>query len=241
MTLKHCNGCDEDKKLSEFNFHKTGLDAGKPLSRCRICDNKARSTWRKGNLAKSRATVRKSKYRHGVKPASENKSCSAYLGCVIAETVLSHEFPGFVRMPYGYPGYDYDCPKGFKIDVKSRCRDHQKNKNDVWAFAIRKNKVPHFFLCIAWTDRESLVPEHLWLIPGYLVNDKMTFSITDSPKSLIKWSEYERSLKNVLECCNRLVSNETLWDRYQETQEFGDLTRYLKHAAYLRIVDGLKK
>jgi len=204
MTLKHCNGCGEDKELKEFNINKTGRRAGKPRSRCKQCNSIQSSDWKKANPGKSRKLNRESRYRHGVKPAVDNKSCTVYLGCVIAETVLSHEFPGFVRMPYGNPDYDYDCPKGFKIDVKSSCRRHHGDWNDYWEFAIRKNKVSNFFICIAWKDRKSLVPEHLWMIPGYLVNDKITFSITDSSKSLAKWSKYERSLKNVLNCCDKL-------------------------------------
>lgn len=237
MTLKHCNGCDEDKELSEFNFNKSGKRIGKPLSQCKNCLNLKSSIWYKVNIKKAKATrsawqksnpdkiklandtwhnanrekVRKSgresSYRHGAKPASENKSCATYLGCVIAETVLSHEFPGFKRMPNGNPGYDYVCPKGYKIDVKSGCKQCYNYVTDSWYFSINKNKAPSFFLCIAWDNRESLNPAHLWLIPGWLVNEKTGFRITDSPKVLARWSQYERPLENVLECCSKLRVN----------------------------------
>jgi hypothetical protein len=107
-------------------------------------------------------------------------------------------------MPYGNKGYDYDCPKGFKIDVKSRCRHSVISYNDHWLFPIKKNKVADYFLCIAFDNRENLNPEHLWLIPGCMVNDKFGICITDSPEKLVKWSKYERPLDNVLECCNKL-------------------------------------
>lgn len=234
MTLKHCNGCDEDKPLTEFYFHKTGRSTGKPFSKCKGCTKNASLVWAKANPEKSKAFSRawknsnsekvkainrawynndpekarklgrENSYRHGSKPALENKSCSLYLGCVIAETILAHEFPGFVRMPPGNPDYDYDCPKGFTIDVKSSCRYHPKAGSERWSFQIRKNKVANYFLCIAFDERKTLNPEHLWLIPGDVVNEKMAIRITDSPKSLSKWSQFERPLDNVLNCCNKM-------------------------------------
>jgi hypothetical protein len=219
MTLKHCNGCGEDKDLTEFNFHKSGQRIGKPISHCKVCKNNASSDWYKANSERSKARdrawkksnperakeyCRESSYRRGAKPATENKSCPAYLGCVIAETVLSHEFPGFKRMPYGNKGYDYDCTKGFKIDVKSGCRNCHENLTDRWIFTIRKNQIADYFLCIAFDNRKLLNPEHIWLIPGNLVNSTIGFSVSDLPKSLAKWSQYERPLENVLKCCNKL-------------------------------------
>jgi hypothetical protein len=225
MTLKHCNGCDTDKELKEFWVRKSGRGAGKPLSQCKECNGVASINWRKANpekvktgkqnwnnlnREKTRKHHRDAHYRKGGKSAAKNKLCTAYLGCIISETVLAHEFPGFKRMPNCNPDYDYECPKGLFVDVKSSCRVHRKQGHDYWYFAIKKNKVPHFFICIAWKDRETLVPEHLWLIPGYLVNEKKGIGITPTAKSLSKWSKYERPLGNVLECCNKLRGDEKL-------------------------------
>jgi hypothetical protein len=219
METKHCNGCGGDKELSEFTFHKSGRSIGKPFSRCKTCANSATMNWNKKNKDKrrhysqlwrkadperARKVVRECNYRRGSKPASENKSCAAYLGVVIAETVLAHEFPGFKRMPNNNPDYDYECPKGFKIDAKSSCRRQSDHGNDSWRFNVNNNQVADYFLCIAFDNRKNLNPEHIWLIPGDVVNDKMSISITDSPKSLAKWSQYERPLENVLECCSKL-------------------------------------
>lgn len=204
MTLKHCNGCGEDKELKEFHIRKRGLKTGL-CSQCKKCTNLKSSNWYRNNLEKARKQKRESRYRRGLRsPAQLNKSCATYLGCVIAETVLSHEFPGFKRMPPGNPDYDYECPKGFLIDVKSSCRSHPKEGNDFWQFQIGGNKKPHFFLCLAFNNRDLLNIEHLWLIPGYLVNMKKNLAITDSPKGLAKWSKYERSLKNALACCDKM-------------------------------------
>jgi hypothetical protein len=220
LEMKHCNGCGDDKELTEFYVRKSGLRIGKPRSLCKKCDyasgvewKKANpekvkainSAWRKTNPEKARKSCRDSTYRHGRKPATENKSCSTYLGVIIAETVLAHEFPGFKRMPNCNPNYDYDCPKGFLIDVKSSCRRKDRRKNEYWGFDIRKNKVADYFLFLAFGNRdEPLVPEHIWLIPGDVVNMKSSTRITNSSKSIAKWSKYERPLDNVLKCCNKL-------------------------------------
>jgi len=225
LEMKHCGGCDTDKDLMDFYFHKSGKAIGKPHSRCIKCENESTRNWRKlhleraktltrewrkSNPEKVRIITRAQQTRRGVKPAAENKSCALYLGCVISETVLSREFPGFKRMPLCNPDYDYECPQGFLIDVKSSCRYQPKRGNEIWTFHINGNKKAHFFICIAWKDRKSLVPEHLWLIPGWGINEKSSFAITDSVKSLNKWSKYERSLKNVLKCCNELRGDKIL-------------------------------
>ena len=216
MTLKHCNGCGEDKELNEYWIRSSGKQKGQPYNKCKQCYSGSNKVWRimnpeklhvkrKMNPEESRKQHREYRYKRGAKSAANNKSCSAYLGVVIAETVLSHEFPGFKRMPYGNPDYDYECPQGFLIDVKSSCRRHSENGADYWAFATKKNKVANYFLFLAFGNREEpLIPEHIWLVPGRLVNGKTGIAITDSIKNLAKWSEYERSLKNVLECCNKL-------------------------------------
>jgi hypothetical protein len=219
LETKHCNGCGEDKELSEFNIIKSGRMEGKPHTPCRECSNanakkryhlnsdkmiKQACIYQKLHPEKSREANRKSSYRRGVRPASENKSSSQYLGCVVAETVLSNEFLGFKRMLNCNPGYDYDCPKGFKIDVKSSCRRHPLNSHECWTFRINKNSVADYFLCIAFDNRKSLTPEHIWLIPGDVVNGKFILCITDLTNSLAKWVQYERSLDNVIKCCKKL-------------------------------------
>jgi hypothetical protein len=219
LEIKHCGGCDEDKEVTEFYVRKSGRCAGKLISQCKECTRIANINWRKANPEKvmickrnwnithrenTRKHHRDAHYRKGGKPASENKACTAYLGCVVAETVLAYEFPGFKRMPNCNPDYDYECPQGYLIDVKSGCRIRREHGYDYWYFTIKKNKVPHFFLCIAWKDRKTLIPEHLWLIPGYLVNEKKGIAITPTAKSLAKWSKYERSLGTVLKCCDQI-------------------------------------
>jgi hypothetical protein len=187
---KLCSKCDTLKPLSEYYIRKSGKGKGKPHSQCRECNSKtAKTNWIK---------------LHGNNLASENKACSKYLGVVIAETILSHEFPGFIRMPNDNPGYDYDCPKGFRVDVKSACISVSPYGTAKWHYAIRKNKIPHFFLFVAFDNRTDLNLLYIWLIPGSLINTKTGIAILDTPEGLAKWSKYSRPLTNALNCCSQL-------------------------------------
>jgi len=129
-----------------------------------------------------------------------NKNCGMYLGCIIAEQVLSHLFKNTERMSICNPGYDFICGKGYKIDCKSSCMI--KGKYNPWKFDINRNKIADFFLCLAFDNRQDLNPLHIWLIPGNVVNNQFCASISES--TLEKWSEYEQPLNKVLMCCNMM-------------------------------------
>ena len=94
-----------------------------------------------------------------------NKDCASYLG-IIAERILENIYKDVKIMPYCNHGFDFYCAKKYKIDVKSSAIGY-KGK---WQFAINKNTIPDYFLCIAFEDRENLNPVHLWLIPGKDIN-----------------------------------------------------------------------
>lgn len=131
--------------------------------------------------------------------AQTNKNCSQYLGVTIAEKILSKIFNNVNRMVYTNPGYDFICNKDYKIDVKSRAL----NKNQ-WCFDIKRNTVADYFLCLAFDNRTDLNPQHLWLIPGEILNDKMSATISIS--TVDKWSIYELTgkLDDVIICCDTL-------------------------------------
>lgn len=133
--------------------------------------------------------------------AHTNPDCTVFLGVVVAEKVLSKVFKNVQRMPPNNPGYDFICGKGFKIDVKSACIEKNTNR---WAFNIKRNQVSDYFLCLAFDNRKDLNPEHIWLIPGSLLNNLMNASIARS--TLEKWSQYELidKLDDVVTCCDTL-------------------------------------
>jgi len=217
---KLCTKCDTLKPLSKYRIRKSGPRTGKPFSHCRECERLNHKAYRLTHKDQRKAyhKVYQKEYQkkhpnHTInwmhktgksKPMSENKACASYLGYVISETILSREFPGIIRMPQNHPGYDFYCPKGFTIDVKSSCLISREHGNDFWSFDINYNQIPDYFLLLFWDNRTDLNPLHIMLIPGPVINNKSTLSITNSPKSLSKWSKYSRPLTNALNCCSQL-------------------------------------
>lgn len=89
-----------------------------------------------------------------------NKKCPLFLGCHVAERVLSHVFKDVERMPHNNKGFDFICNKGFKIDSKASCL----HKDNTYIFHINHNKIADYFLCIAFDNRDNLNPQYIWLI-----------------------------------------------------------------------------
>lgn len=131
-----------------------------------------------------------------------NKDCALYLGCHVAEKVLSHVFKNVQRMEINNPGYDFICGKGYKVDVKSSCLHKRSGRSDSWLFIINRNTTADFFLCIAFDNRNDLNPEYMWLIPGNVLNHLKGTSITES--TLVKWSEYNLPIDKVISCCDSM-------------------------------------
>lgn len=129
-----------------------------------------------------------------------NKSCPTYLGITIAEKMLSKLFNNIEVMPPKNPGFDFICNNGYKIDVKSSTLH-----NNQWGFCIRYNKTPDYFLCLAFDDRDNLNPQHIWLIPGYILNNQTGANISKS--TLNKWEKYEQPIDKAIICCNTMRNN----------------------------------
>ena len=127
-----------------------------------------------------------------------NRYCASFLGVYIGEKVLSKIFKNVERMPWNNPGFDFICGKGYKIDVKTGCI--RKNTDNTWGFRIERNKIADYFLILALNNRDDLTPMHLWLIPGYILNNKR--GVTISEKVLNKWKDYELQIDKVIYCCN---------------------------------------
>ena len=131
-----------------------------------------------------------------------NKNCSQYLGCYIAEQILSKIFKDVKVMPQQNHGYDIICNQDKKIDIKSSATGYKDN----WHFNIWRNKIADYFLCIAFDNREDLNPVHLWLIPGEDINHLTGIEILKS--KLSKWSKYEQPIDKVITCCNEMKGEE---------------------------------
>ena len=135
-------------------------------------------------------------------PMSENKECSAYLGIYICENkeFLRKIINIVENMPNNNPGYDIICGKGKKIDVKCSCLSNKK-----WSFAIDKNKIADYFLCISFDNRENLNVEHIWLMKGdvviektnnhnskeFIVNERDAIDIGNGHVALQRWIKHE--------------------------------------------------
>lgn len=158
------------------------------------------------------STINKKASELGLSSMRTNKKCSQFLGCYVAERVLSHVFEDVKRMPFGNKYCDFICKKGFKIEVKSSCL----NKNNSYVFHKLHNKKADYFILIAFDNRNDLNPQHVWLIKSNeIINKRKKISecisllIINVPKHLDKYSKYELTdkLQETIECCTTLKYN----------------------------------
>lgn len=183
---KICTRCHNNKLTSEFRSNVMAHD--KLAYWCIECQ---------------REVGRTRSHRKGARPMAQARDCALYLGVVVAERVLSTFFNNITRMRNGNPGYDFLCGRGFKIDAKSSCLK-ASHGTPSWGFHIAKNKIADYFLCLAFDSRESLEPQHVWLIPGKVVNNLTGIYISRTNRSLSKWHAYEKPLDKVIECCSEM-------------------------------------
>lgn len=141
-------------------------------------------------------------------PMESNEDCSYYLGIVNAEMKIAREIlPKKIgeiifESPINFPGYDFICKNEFlpscslkeiKIDVKSSCLYESLKL----CFKVLFNRVPDYFLNIAFDNRIDLSVLHIWLfhrdelIRGmpYYKRDKIYF--TNKYKFLLPFKRYE--------------------------------------------------
>lgn len=230
---KTCSRCFKDKPISEYYLFKSGPQTGHIKQPCKQCFAKQTAAYRKSNPAKVRKSketwkinnpdkVKQGRSRyyqtHAKNPDNikNNPACTLYLGYYISESVLSKTFKNIVRMPANHPGYDFECNRHYKIDVKSSTMLYQHGKTSYWAYIIKENKIPDYFLIIAWDTRENLKPLHIWLIPSNLINTKKILYIGNTTKSLSKWKKYERPIKTVLSHCKIFKAKQLLENDVEE-------------------------
>lgn len=135
----------------------------------------------------------------------ENKDCAAYLGIVIGERLIRHLFNDVEAMPYDFPDYDFICNKGKKINVKTACMTSQSKKYYRWKFTIRNNKIPDFFILVAFDNLTDLNLLHIWMIPGNEINNNSGKSIR--PSTIHKWDKWKLNIKDAQLCCTEMKKN----------------------------------
>ena len=196
METKICKDCKVEKPITDFRPY---TNTTKRRTMCRSCENEWNKKYCKEHKVKKNQQNQQRRHLKNItRPFNENKTCPCYLGIHVSENVLSTYFEGVTRMPYGTPGYDFICKRGYMIDVKSACL----SKRPAWQFHIDYNTTANYFLCLGFDNRDSLNPEHIWLIPGEKINHLHGLTITKSDKVLAKWKPYERDLGPVIKQCN---------------------------------------
>jgi len=194
--IKKCIKCSVELVIGD-NWYESHAKISQ--YKCKKCVCETSNKWARDNKERHNERARNNSYKHGVKPMSENKECGVYLGCHVAEKVLSKTFKGVEVMPRNHSGYDFNCNKGKKVDVKSGCI---QKRGSGWSFHIERNAVADYFLCIAFDNRSDLTPIHVWLVPGDRVNHLTTATITES--TISKWSEYELDISETIKCCDNM-------------------------------------
>lgn len=191
-----CKECSRGMHKTDICVDCKELKRIESKGRCSACNQKWLKKTNPEKYAKMQAQARK---KSGKLAYSELKSCASYLGVHVAEQVLSKVFKDVNMMSMNHPGYDFICNYGKKIDVKSACR--RKGRNG-WLFTTKKNTTADYFLCIAFDNRESLTPMHLWLIPTNSVSHVSKASI--SPRTIGKWKQFELDISKTLQYCSEL-------------------------------------
>ncbi len=175
---KHCN-----KEFTKVGGYKTHGIYGFVCDECRRKyknNNKRLNNYKRGRQ----------------KPMTDNPSCSAYRGCYRAENFVFDYYGIDQIMPYGHHGYD--CVyNGSKLEIKSST-PYIRGKGRNWQFAIRENKIADIFVLVAYDDKSSTIPSHIWELPASLVNNKQCLSIACNPKNRTRFDIYEKPLTNIL-------------------------------------------
>lgn len=214
-TFQQCSKCKQTLPISAFYKNKSQKNGFE--SQCKKCESATRAykTCTVCGMYKPHfgfGMCRKcydAQRRHIEVPTyTQNRSCTAFLGCHVAEHVLRKVFKDVKMMPYGNKKYDFICNHGKKIDVKSACLPTVSNAKQRWLFSINYNTVADYFLCIAFDNREDLNPLHLWLIPGKTINHLTGAVISKS--TVAKWNKYELDLTETVKCCTTLKSQQNV-------------------------------
>ena len=187
--------------LNDDNWTPSGKQFDNRI--CKICSAEQRRQHWLMNIDKSREYVRLRAYStRDTLPMDKNRDCSLFLGVHVAEGVLCEMFKDVIRMPHGNPGYDFICNNGYLIDSKASCKHVYNNRSTRWMFRIRKNTIADYFILIAFDNRDNLAPLYIWMIPGHIINNQTSVSISET--KIHKWDEYRLDIDKVVACCDTM-------------------------------------
>lgn len=198
----------EKYRQKKKEYRESHLEEDRERSKQWRLKNKERAQyltkrWKLAHPERVKELSKKHYYKtHSGNLMSDNPKCSYYLGICVAENVLKSVFKNVEQMPPNYPGYDFICNNGYRVNVKCSCLTYKKWKAPRWNFYINMNKDTDYFLFLAFDNREDLNPMHIWLIPGDIVN---CFSGVGATINTIgKWDEYKLDIDKVIKCCDAM-------------------------------------
>lgn len=156
----------EYAKKNEHILQRCVLDAG-----CRTENEYANLCAQRIGFKDSSEQSKVNLWKRGkVRPMSQNKDCSSYLGIELGEKIIGRYslpilFDNIIKeMPNNCPGYEFIVIGDFKVNIKCRCLQFQGERTPFWNFSIRYNKVTDYFLLIGFDSRKNLEPKYAWLI-----------------------------------------------------------------------------
>lgn len=193
-----CKLCGE--VLTDVNWRPS--DKTKRNCICKTCENERDKQIYIDHHDKKLEWMRLRRRANGGLSMAENKECASYLGIHITENVVYHIFKNITRMPYNNPGYDFICGIGYLIDSKSSCMYIRPGKSPIWNFRINRNKIADYFVLVAFDNRDDLELKHVWMIPGNIINNNVSVSI--STTTIDKWNKYSIDMGKALACCDAM-------------------------------------
>lgn len=176
--------------------------------------------YQRKELAKYKADwSRNSRYEKGIQvPMELNEDCASNFGVVIGEELFKiflerSIFEHVEKTGYMDSGIDFLCKnprqefidkypqfklrkdKEYRIQLKMRCLINH-NGSIQWIFSIEHNKISDYFILCGWDTREG-EPLHIWfihkdeIIGNRKLLDKESLTITDIPKIVAKFKQYD--------------------------------------------------
>ena len=200
MKIIRCSVCGKRKIHAKGLCRKCYMKQYRENNREKA--NEYAKQYRENNREKCNEDNKQYRISNGGQSMSENTECASYLGCHVAEQVLSKVFKNVKQMPYGNKGFDFFCNKGKKIDVKASVLHTNGESLGQWRFKIKQNIIADYFLCLAFDNREDLNPLHIWLIPSKDINYLINAAISKS--TIHKWDKYKLDINKVISCCDTL-------------------------------------
>jgi hypothetical protein len=165
-------------------------------AQCKACKNLYEKQWRVDNPDKAHKRDARLRRNKGIPKLENSLTCPSFLGVHLAENMVSEVFNEAKMMPYGHKGFDMICPKGKTVDVKSACAGEYRGTRR-WIFHIKENKVPDYFMCVAYDSRDEQNVEHVWFIPGNTINHLKGLCISESTMERMDSYKLRKELKRV--------------------------------------------